>query len=110
MQVMQTFFCSFNLPSANNIVTNVNSSAGVRGTGKSLGLTTGSENFGCNKNPSNAALTGYHNAYNVNVGTGRSGNTISGVGAIGVVNNSSTSGLTCDVTRSIFSVKFIIKY
>lgn len=76
----------------------------------SLGLTTGSENFGCFKNPNASTLTGYYNAYNVNVGTGRNGSTISGIGAMGVVNNSSTSGLTCDVTRSIFSVKFIMKY
>ena len=101
--------CSFKLPSASNIVTSVNTTVSVKGTGKTLGLSNGVSNYGlrCGGSGSQISQTGL---YNVNVGTDSSGSTVTGTKGVGVVTDATKSGLTGSLTRSVFSVKFIIKY
>ena len=100
---------SFKLPSASNIVTSVNTTVSVKGTGKTLGLSNGVSNYGlrCGGSGYQISQTGL---YNVNVGTDSSGSTVTGTKGVGVVTDATKSGLTGALTRSVFSVKFIIKF
>lgn len=103
------FFCSFNLPSASNIVTSVNTTVSVKGDGKTLGMTNGSHNVGLNSYNS-GSLRCYTGLYGKNIGTNDSGSVIDARPAMGVTTDATKSGLTGALTRSVFSVKFIIKY
>lgn len=92
-----------------SIVTSVNSTAGVKGTGKTLGLTNGSKNVGIKGQVyagSNLALGASTLMYDKNNGTTGGdqwdGNDIAG--GLGVVTSSSTSGLTADITSSSLTV------
>ena len=73
----------------------------VYGTGKTLGLTDGTNNVGLG-GPS--ALYAKSTAYNINVKTGDPGGT-NYAGAYGVVKNAQTSGLTGSVTTSSEQIK-----
>ena len=76
----------------------------IKGNGKSLGLTDGSNNYGLVQAGSNIVY-GYKSAYNVNVGTAHSGSDgVNAQKASGVVQDTTKSGLTGSVTISNLTV------
>ena len=91
---------------SSGIVTSVNTTVGVRGNGKSLGMTDGTSNYGF----SNWTGNGYgarftKGAYNADVGGGYDNSQVGNNSvAYGVVNNVNTSGLTGVLTRTVLSV------
>lgn len=104
---------TFRIPSASNIVTSVNASVPIKGDGKTLGMTDGTNNFGLNTIVAGGGYISANtkNAYGKNVGT-----TISSIGdipinkVVGITTDSSKSGIVGTVTRTLFTCKFIIKY
>ena len=100
---------TFTLPNINNIVKNVNTTVSIKGTGKTLGLTNGNSNYGlrCGGSGYQISQTGL---FNVNVGTASSGSNVTGTKGVGVVEDTSKSGLTGSLSRTNFSCKFIIKF
>lgn len=104
---------TFNLPNYSNARMVTSSTIGVKGTGKALGMTyNNTTNVGLLAGRiSQVSCVGYKaSCYNVNIGTNSSG-----MGgdypqtAMGVVANTSTSGLTGTASLAS-SCKFIIKY
>ena len=89
-------------------MTGVNTNVPCKGNGKTLGMTDGTDNFGLN-NRTNYALAIAKDRYGLNVGSSSSGanNTQK---TIGITTDATNSGIVGTVTRSVFSVKFIIKY
>lgn len=90
-----------------SIVTSVNSTAGVKGTGKTLGLTNGTDNAGLVVNPTGTTdyvLGAATNKWNASVSKGWPNPTASDLGVYGVTTDASRSGLTADITRSSLTV------
>lgn len=103
---------TFKIPSASNIVTSVNTSVPIKGTGLALGLNNGAENVGMTGYAQSAVKTTSTKVYGVNVGTNvpTPGNDGRYGYALGVTTDSSKSGVVGTVTRGSFTCKFIIKY
>lgn len=85
------------------LITSVNTSVPIKGTGMTLGLTNGSNNFGL---INTSYLDGYTGAYgSTSLGTNlKSGSTIANDTAIGITTDSSKSGIVGTVTRTSISV------
>lgn len=90
-------------------MTSVNTTVSVKGNGKTLGMTNGTDYVGVNSYNS-GSLRCYTGLYGKNIGTENSGSIIDKKNAMGVTTDATKSGLTGALTRSVFSVKFIIKY
>ena len=91
------------------MVTNVNTGVAVYGTGKTLGLTNGGQNFGMTGGGYSSVhgfMQGASSVYNTNNGTIRSENTItpSDRKSVGVVRDAATSGLTGSLSRTNLSL------
>lgn len=94
---------------ASTIVIDVNTSVSVYGTGKTLGLTNGSQNFGMTDGGYGSVggfMHGATSVYNANAGTIRSESTlISGdKKSVGVVQDANASGLIGDLTRTNLTI------
>lgn len=103
---------TFNLPNISNIVTSVNSSVPIAGTGKCLGLQNANTNFGLGSYVTSTASWGcqaFTGLYGANKGTGISG-TVNQSQGLGVTTNASYSGITGTVTYTNFTSSFCIKY
>lgn len=100
---------TFNLPNYSNYNFVTSATVGIKGTGKALGLTDGKTNIGTRAYASTTAIYGYKSSYNANVGTNSStsGGVIDGA-TLGVVQNTSTSGLTGTATTK--KLNWYIKY
>ena len=98
---------TFNLPNYSNYNFVTSNTVSVKGTGKSLGLTNGSTNYGLTGTSQNGLWLS-SNGYNVNVGT--SGQTVVNIGtnAVGVSTNASKSGLNGTVSTA--KINWYIKY
>jgi len=91
---------------ATKVVTNVDSTVGVKGTGKTLGLTNGQTNVGLMSNhshDSNARLF-QSGAYNKSVSSSPAGSENNREGFFGVVQDVSTSGLTGVATSTTLTL------
>lgn len=99
---------SFNLPKASNIVTRVDTTIGIKGNGKSLGLSNGTDDI----IPSTYSnYFGYFSkGAQVNIGATITASNPTYFKAYGVNTDASKSGLKGSLTRNLFNVKFIIKY
>ena len=86
------------LPRSNYLtsyIANGDKTVRVYGDGKTLGLTNGSSNFALTSSSASPyQVQGFTNIFNTNVGTGATGNSLATKVGYGVVQNSSTSGLT----------------
>ena len=82
----------------NAVTLPLGTSAPVYGTGKSLGLTDGSGNFGLGSNAS-SNLYGFSGSYNANVGGTPSGSNTATLRNVGVV-SSGSSGLYADLSSA----------
>lgn len=100
---------TFNLPNYSNYNFVTSATVGIKGTGKALGMTDGKTNIGTRAYATTTAIYGYKSSYNANVGTNSStaGGVIDGA-TLGVVQNTSTSGLTG--TASTAKLNWYIKY
>lgn len=85
-----------------SLVTSVDTNAPVKGTGITLGLTDGTNNYGMASTQNSWRLNSGANFYGVNVGTVNSsyGTQPANNIAMGVTTDSSKSGMTSTVTRS----------
>ena len=99
---------TFNLPNISNIVTSVNTNVPIKGNGKTLGLTNGTDVLG----PQNwgVDLECRPDCYDKNVGTttGNVGVTVNA--CVGITTDASKSGIVGTVTRTVRTARFIIKY
>ena len=86
-----------------SLITSVNTSVPVKGTGKSLGLTDGTNNMGIQANGS-YGVKNNKNLFNVNVGTKKGSAGPDNSYALGVTTDSSKSGIVGTVTRTSISV------
>ena len=97
------------MPNSSNIITNVNSTISIKGTGKAIGLTTGTTNFGLMQGGSGGIA--YTVAYDKNIGAspGVIGLVDSGI-VIGITTDSSKSGITGTLIKTQLNCIYIIKY
>ena len=103
---------TFNLPNYSNYNFVTSATVSIKGTGKTLGFTNGTQNFGMTCRYQGSANFPYTNTalYNVNVGTlGSAGNIDTTHNAsIGVTTDASKSGITGSVNTA--TLKWYIKY
>ena len=90
----------FKLPRENYIT------GAVKGNGKTLGLTNGTNNFGLNNGSSGGAFA-YASNFDVNVGTVRSGTALSANKSFGLTTDSSKSGIIIDRDLSKYLFFFV---
>jgi len=90
---------TFNLPNLNFLLN------GVKGNGKSLGLTNGTDIFGFRSGQANVVLN--NNGYDVTLPQSLSGGDTGSKGAFGITTDETKSGLTILQSNTI---KYIIKY
>lgn len=86
-----------------SLITSVNTSVSIKGTGKSLGLTDGTNNMGIQAN-GGYGVKNNKNLFNVNVGTKTGSAGPDNSYALGVTTDSSKSGIVGTVTRTSISV------
>ena len=97
------------MPSANNIVTNVDTTVSVKGDGKSLGLTDGTNLTGLSGYTASGLYQSRPQYYGGNVGATSQVENF-GTRLVGITTDPTKSGVIGTVTRSVFSVRFIIKF
>ena len=100
------------MPNISNIVTSVNSSVPIAGTGICLGLQNANTNFGLGSYATSGASWGcqaFTGLYGANKGTSYSGTANQSKG-LGVTTNASYSGITGTVTYTKFTSSYCIKY
>lgn len=96
---MQTFFCSFNLPSKTYF------SGRVKGTGISFGMTDGTSNIALSGQETTGLtrLNGLTSGYGNPVGTPPSGSATKRV-SLGVTTDAGKSGIICEADANIVLV------
>ena len=102
---------TFNLPNSENLVTSVNTSVPIKGTGKALGFTDGTGNYGSYYSGSGTdqfLLT--TSSYDADVGTATASGGMSSNKVVGMTTDETKSGVVGTVTRSVLTCKHIIKY
>jgi len=92
-----------------NIITSVNTSVPIKGTGKTLGITNGTSNYGLTSGSGSNYISGRTDAYDVSV-TSASQAATGITGKFGVTTDASKSGIVGTVTRTQITCKYIIKY
>ena len=99
-----------NLPNFNNakLINTTATTLGVKGNGKTIGINNGSNNLGFSNN--NAGTISIAGAYNVAVGTTVGATGITQTKAIGLVTDTSTSGIVANMPATITPKKWVIKY
>lgn len=100
---------TFNLPNSSNIVIDVDADVPIKGTGKTLGLTNGTDNGGLT-NTTDSVVRVSKNNYNVNVSTSEGSYTPYVKGQIGITTDATKSGMVGTVTKTVLTCKHIIKY
>ena len=94
----------------NNIITSINTSVPIKGTGKTLGMTDGTNNASITVYSGVAYLAFYASLYNKNVGTAESGSSTNTRVGWGVTTDTSKSGIVGTITRTQITCKYCIKY
>lgn len=102
---------TFKLPNYSNARMVTSSNVAIKGNGKALGLTDGTNLRGLAQASTNQGLVAQESAYgsNVNTSTGQSAQFPNTLRSIGVTTDSSKSGITGTASLAS-SCKFIIKY
>lgn len=101
---------TFQIPSASNIVTSVNTSVPIKGNGITIGVTDGTTNSGLFFG-NTSGIFNNKDLYGSNAGTPQpSANSIVNNKSMAITTDSSKSGIVGTVTRGSFTCKFIIKY
>lgn len=94
-----------------NIITSVNTSVPIKGTGKSLGLYDGTYYLGTYTGSSNNTnLDAASGNYDVAIGTSRTGGSQSNLKVCGVTTDETKSGIVGTVTSTMIICEYIIKY
>ena len=95
---------TFNLPSGANITNSVDTNVSVKGNGKTLGLTDGTNNFAFTTYPSLSELRAGKENFNQNVGTSGSYNDRGTKLTVGITTDPTKSGIVGTVTRTQITV------
>lgn len=100
---------TFNLPNSSNIVYSVNTSVPIKGDGKTLGFTDGTNSGGMFVGGTGFIKVGPNNE-GKSVGTTRIDGNLANNKTIGITTDETKSGIVGTITRSVLTCKHIIKY
>lgn len=91
-------------------MTGVNTNVPCKGNGTVIGMTNGTNTVGLNTYASSNGVDAYTGMYGKSVGTENTTGRINNKKGLGLTTDATKSGIVGTVTRSVFSVKFVIKF